>query len=99
MAETRWLDREAVAQYIHVRVDELSRMQRKGLLPEPSYRLGPRSPRWDKLELDSWFGKSTTSTPDISQTVANFVANIKQTPRARRAQETRGRLSQTIPLR
>ena len=69
---------------------------RRGLLPTPSYRLGPRSPRWDRLELDSWFGTSVKPSLDISETVANFVANLKQTSRARRAQETCERENQRI---
>ena len=52
----RWLDREATADYIGVRVDQLPRLRKKGLLPEPSLHLGPRTPRWDRLELDAKFG-------------------------------------------
>lgn len=56
MAEpARWLDREACAEYISVRVDELPRLTKRGLLPAPSYHLGPRCPRWDREALDARF--------------------------------------------
>nr|MCV4210078.1 hypothetical protein [Roseomonas sp. SXEYE001] len=52
----RWLDREAAAQYLSVRVDELPRLVKKGLIPKPSFHFGPRSPRWDREELDGLMG-------------------------------------------
>ena len=57
----RWLDREACAEYISVRVDELPRLVKRGLLPAPSYHLGPRCPRWDRLALDARFSGSAAS--------------------------------------
>lgn len=77
MPEARWLDREAVARYISVRVDEVSRLVRRGLLPEPSYHLGPKSPRWDRLTLDATFDGGVASTnPDIA--VESLAAEIAQ---------------------
>lgn len=62
MAEpARWLDREACARYICVRVDELPRLQKRGLLPAPSLHLGPRCPRWDRQALDARFDPSAAS--------------------------------------
>ena len=61
MADARWLDREACAAYISVRVDQLPRMLKAGTLPEPSLTLGPRSPRWDRHALDAVFGGSAAS--------------------------------------
>ena len=54
--DARWLDRKAAAAYVCVRVDEISKMQARGLLPEPSYHFGPRSPRYDRTELDRMLG-------------------------------------------
>jgi hypothetical protein len=55
MADPRWLDRDACAAYISVRVDELPRLVKRGLVPAPSYHLGERSPRWDRTTLDACF--------------------------------------------
>ena len=59
----RWLDREACAAYVSVRVDELPRLVRRGKLPAPSYHLGPRCPRWDRLALDARFSGGAASKP------------------------------------
>lgn len=36
--------------------DHLPRLLRGGKLPEPSYHLGPRSPRWWSAAIDEAFG-------------------------------------------
>ena len=69
----RWLDRDALAVYLSVRVDELPRMQRAGRIPTPSFHLGPRSPRWDRLAIDSLFMGAPSSTPDIDAMVRGYV--------------------------
>lgn len=61
MGDIRWLDRDACAAYISVRVDELPRLQKRGLLPAPSYHLGPRCPRWDREALDARFAGGVAS--------------------------------------
>jgi hypothetical protein len=48
----RWLDRASAAAYLGVRLDRLQRYVDAGKIPAPSYVLGPRSPRWDRLALD-----------------------------------------------
>ena len=58
----RWLDREELARKLSVRVDEVSRLQRRGLLPAPSYRFGPRSPRWFEPDVDAAMGREVAST-------------------------------------
>lgn len=57
----RWLDRDACAAYISVRVDELPRLMKRGLLPAPSLHLGPRCPRWDRQALDARFDGGVAS--------------------------------------
>lgn len=49
----RWLDRDALARHICVRVDAIARLQRAGRLPPASYHLGPRQPRWDRDAVDA----------------------------------------------
>jgi hypothetical protein len=62
MADARWLNSEATARYICVRIDALQRLVRAGRLPAPDYSLGPRSPRWDRLALDATFDGGRAST-------------------------------------
>jgi hypothetical protein len=87
----RWLDPEAAARYIHVRPDALPRLVRAGRIPAPSYALGQRSPRWDRLALDSAFdgGTASTSARDVFQGIADEIARGKG--RAHRAPQAGGR--------
>lgn len=59
----RWLDREALAKYISVRVDHIPRLQRAGKLPKPSLAFGPRNPRWWSPDVDAALGRMA-SLPD-----------------------------------
>lgn len=59
----RWLDRDALAAHISVRVDELPRLSRAGKLPPPSLHLGPRSPRWWSADVDAAFRPGVGSGP------------------------------------
>jgi len=58
----RWLDRDALARHISVRVDAVARFQRAGRLPPPSYHLGPRQPRWDRDKVDAALSGGVAST-------------------------------------
>ena len=53
---SRWLDREALADHLSVRVDQIPRMMRAGKLPQPSHALGPRNPRWWQADVDAALG-------------------------------------------
>ncbi len=53
MTESRWLDPEAVARMLRVRVSQLPGMIGRGRIPRPSYHLGYRSPRWDRTLLEA----------------------------------------------
>lgn len=75
MPDARWLDAEAAAEYLSIRVDELARYVRKGKVPEPSRHLGPRSPRWDRLALDACFLGGVAST-DHATAVQSVVQEI-----------------------
>lgn len=90
MSETdsRWLDPEAAAKYISVRVDALSRLVRQGRIPKPDYSLGPRSPRWSRDSLDAIFDAGTASTdPRIASQAS--VQKILAQGRPRRSAHTR----------
>lgn len=51
----RWLDRASAAAYLEVRLDRLQpRRCRQDPRTVPSYVLGPRSPRWDRLAALRW---------------------------------------------
>ena len=81
MAEeaARWLDREALAAYISVRVDEVQRLLRAGKLPTPSYHLGPKSPRWDRLAVDACFeGRAGPSAESAEVAVQALVEKIRR---------------------
>ena len=88
MAEPRWLDPDATAAYLSVRPSALARLQKEGRIPAPSYALGPRRPRWDRLALDSNFDGGTAST-DIDKVVSAHVQEILRKGRTRRAQKPR----------
>lgn len=63
----RWLDRDAVAAYLRLKVEAVDRMARDGRLPPPSYTLGPRNPRWDRDTLDERMGRGIASMdPDTA---------------------------------
>lgn len=79
----RWLDPDAAAAYLSVRVDALGRLVRQGRIPAPSYALGERSPRWDKLKLDEAFDGGTGSTDPRTASAAN-VQKILSKGRSRR---------------
>jgi hypothetical protein len=53
MAESRWLDAQAVAKILRVRVSQLPGMIGRGRIPRPSYHLGYSSPRWDRAVLEA----------------------------------------------
>ena len=71
----RWLDPEAAARYLSVRPDALPRLVRAGRIPPPSYALGERSPRWDRVALDARFDGGTASTDPraASQAIAQKI--------------------------
>ena len=50
--EPRWLCSRDLADYISVRVGDLSRLVKNGSIPAPAYQLGPKQPRWDRQAID-----------------------------------------------
>ena len=70
----RWLDRNALAAYVSLRVDQIPRFVRTGQLPQPSYQLGPKSPRWWSGAIDEAFGMSPS--PALSRGAAGLAEII-----------------------
>lgn len=52
----RWLDRQGLADYLSVKYHSIARLQREGKIPQPTYHLGPRLPRWDRYQVDEKMG-------------------------------------------
>lgn len=98
MSDARYLDPEATARYISVRVDALARLVKQGRIPRPDYTLGKRCPRWDREALDAIFLHDTAST-DVRIAVRQHVENLRAESRARRAAHAEGRIGQNLPLR
>jgi len=93
----RWLDEETAARHLCLRPTAFRARVKGGTLPQPSYHLGPRSPRWDREALDSALAPSATS-PNTRQQVNQAVAQILAEGRARRQKATGGRHGQRIPI-
>lgn len=84
--EPRWLDSEATAEYIGVRMSQLPKMLKAGQLPKPNYMLGPRRPRYDRLELDAMFGNNDGKSIDaaIQEAIENGATDTRRQAEARR---------------
>lgn len=77
--QPRWLRPEDAARYVGRRVDELPRLVKAGKLPQPSRHFGPRSPRYDRLELDQIMGgrKAENDADAIFEKVRERIWNQK----------------------
>lgn len=62
MSEPRWMDADAAARHLCLRLDAFIRKVRTGIIPEPSYSLGERTARWWSADLDSVMRTDTAST-------------------------------------
>jgi predicted DNA-binding transcriptional regulator AlpA len=90
----RFLPPEDVAERIGVRVDQIPRLLKAGKLPKPSFHLGPRKPRYDRIAIDALF--TGNKEPDEQAGDAAIVQSIID--RARRQKAAGGRHNQRIPL-
>lgn len=90
MADARWLDPDGCARHIRVPVGQLRRLVREGRIPAPSYQLGPRQPRWDRLALDSQMEGGTASDA-TEEAVQNLVEDILAGKKTHRHAHARGR--------
>jgi integrase len=78
----RWRSPEEAAAYLGVRIDQLPRLRKAGRLPAPSYALGPRTPRYDRLLLDSSLtgaspSSSTQNVQDAVEAACQVITNEK----------------------
>jgi len=78
--QTRWMNSESAAKYLDIKVDALRRLVKSGKLPKPDYTLGPKSPRYDKLELDKAMNNKpvvTTTSDALESWRENFLKKAK----------------------
>lgn len=86
MPEPRWLDADAAADHLSLRVDAFLRLVKAGRIPPPSRHLGERTPRWDRYALDSKMTGDTAST-DTRTAVHALAEEIKAQSRTRRSSQ------------
>jgi excisionase family DNA binding protein len=67
--DSRWLNLDELAAYVGVKEHQIRRMVRAGKLPEPSLHLGPRSPRWDREQIDALFTGGKAKSSDVRRAV------------------------------
>lgn len=80
MPDIRWLSAAATADYVSVREVELRRLTKAGVLPTPSRQLGPKQPRWDRLEVDARMigvGASSSILEAARQVVQDILVGFK----------------------
>ena len=77
--EPRWLSARDTADYISVRVGDLSRLVKQDRLPAPSYLLGPKQPRWDRVAVDAGF-IGQAGQEDVGAAVEKIVQGILSAP-------------------
>jgi hypothetical protein len=73
---TAWFTAGAAAEHLCISKVAFVRRVRDGLLPAPSYALGPKTPRWAQDELDAVMGGDASSA-DPSIAVAALAQAIK----------------------
>ena len=86
---TRWLNRDEVARYLSLRVEAVDRMARDGRLPLPSYSLGPRNPRWDRIAIDTLMEGGVSSADADAAFEAAIVEWEREARLKREAREQR----------
>ena len=83
-SDPRWLDADAAADHLSLRIDAFYRAVRAGRIPKASRHLGERTPRWDRSALDSVMIGGTAST-DTRIAVDALAEEIKAESRRGRA--------------
>ena len=93
----RWLNSEQTASYVGRRVDELPRLVRAEKPPTPSLHFGPRSPRWDRIQLDSLFlAEQPSRDLDLDAVEQEAVNGIIERARRAKALGLMGRSRNTV---
>jgi predicted DNA-binding transcriptional regulator AlpA len=84
MSDARWLDADAAADHLSLRIDAFYRAVRSGRFPKATRHLGTRTPRWDRSALDAAMTGGTAST-DTRTAFDALAEEIKEEGRARRS--------------
>lgn len=84
----RWLDADAAAKHLSIRLDGFRRKVADGTIPRPSYALGERTPRWRTSWLDAVMDPGTAST-DPRTAVDALAAKIEAQGRQGRQAQAR----------
>ena len=79
----RWLDAPAAAAHLSMRVDAFLRAVKAGTFPTPSRHIGPRTPRWDRISLDSAMAGAASN--DIGAAIHAVAEEIRAGGRRGRA--------------
>jgi predicted DNA-binding transcriptional regulator AlpA len=87
MGESPWLDADAAADHLSLRIDAFYRAVRAGRLPKASHHLGTRTPRWDRSALDAVMIGGTAST-DTRTAIDALAEEIKAEGRSGRSAQT-----------
>jgi hypothetical protein len=79
VAETqpRWLPAQDAARHVGMDTEGFRRAVRRGTLPVASYRLGPQSPRWDRVALDRAMGAEDAGD-DMGETIHAMASEIQK---------------------
>lgn len=82
MADTRWLDADAAADYLSLRPEAFLRRVRRGDIPAGSSALGGRSTRWSTSQLnDLMSGEKSQHSNKAMQYVQRLEAEKGRTRR------------------
>jgi hypothetical protein len=89
---TRWLSPKALGRYLGRDPKTLPELVRVGKLPRPTYHLGPKSPRYDRVAVDSMLiGRSEEADAEeiASRAIRQMRAEYESRPtRTRRRNRT-----------
>lgn len=78
MSDPRWLDPEAAARHLCLRLDAFTKKVRQGVIPPANYTLGDRTPRWWSADLDAMMLGPDTASTNPETAVRALVAKIKE---------------------
>ena len=86
----RWLPASDAARHVGMDTEGFRRAVRRGTLPAATYRLGPQSPRWDRVALDRAMGAE--DAVNGMEDAVNALVEATQNGQAKdRPQAARGR--------
>jgi predicted DNA-binding transcriptional regulator AlpA len=78
LTPSRWLDPAEAASHVGLRELEFLRRVKAAKLPAPSYALGPRTPRWDRMALDQAMTGAAPSRRPLAGAVNAILAEGRE---------------------